>query len=170
MSLINRFTRYQTGLGLKDLFPTSKDGTCAGCDSVLLGRKKRWCGESCRTSALMKYYVIKGDTMVIRELLYRVDRGACRNCGEITGDWQADHILPVQYGGGGCTMNNFQTLCTSCHREKTSYNAAHCNTAIRADAFKDSNLLTCELGDGVTSQCGTFMLKHNFLSTMSELG
>lgn len=32
------------------------------------------------------------------------------------GLWDADHILPVQYGGGQCGMNNLRTLCISCHK------------------------------------------------------
>ncbi len=34
--------------------------------------------------------------------------------------WDADHILPVAQGGGGCDLDNFQTLCVWCHREKTA--------------------------------------------------
>lgn len=29
--------------------------------------------------------------------------------------WDADHILPVQHGGGGCGLNGFRTLCVPCH-------------------------------------------------------
>lgn len=31
--------------------------------------------------------------------------------------WQADHIQPVYSGGGQCSLENLQTLCTACHRE-----------------------------------------------------
>lgn len=31
--------------------------------------------------------------------------------------WQVDHIKPVFSGGGQCTLENFQTLCTVCHKE-----------------------------------------------------
>jgi hypothetical protein len=33
--------------------------------------------------------------------------------------WDADHILAVIDGGGGCGLDNMQTLCLWCHREKT---------------------------------------------------
>ena len=33
--------------------------------------------------------------------------------------WQADHIVPVIEGGGGCDLGNLQTLCTPCHRIET---------------------------------------------------
>ena len=31
--------------------------------------------------------------------------------------WQVDHIQPVSGGGGQCSLDNLQTLCTVCHRE-----------------------------------------------------
>lgn len=33
--------------------------------------------------------------------------------------WNADHILPVEFGGGGSTLSNFQTLCLACHKIKS---------------------------------------------------
>ncbi|XP_056615680.1 DNA annealing helicase and endonuclease ZRANB3 isoform X1 [Triplophysa dalaica] len=37
--------------------------------------------------------------------------------------WQVDHINPVYKGGGQCTMENLQTLCTVCHRMRTAQQA-----------------------------------------------
>ena len=34
--------------------------------------------------------------------------------------WQADHIVEVVMGGGLCGLENYQTLCTACHKEKTA--------------------------------------------------
>ncbi|XP_066202397.1 DNA annealing helicase and endonuclease ZRANB3 [Saccopteryx leptura] len=34
--------------------------------------------------------------------------------------WQVDHIKPVFVGGGQCCLDNLQTLCTVCHRERTA--------------------------------------------------
>lgn len=31
--------------------------------------------------------------------------------------WQVDHIKPVYEGGGQCSLDNLQTLCTVCHKE-----------------------------------------------------
>lgn len=38
--------------------------------------------------------------------------------------WQADHIVPVCEGGGGCGLGNFRTLCTPCHKGQTRQLAA----------------------------------------------
>ncbi|XP_042300873.1 DNA annealing helicase and endonuclease ZRANB3 isoform X2 [Sceloporus undulatus] len=37
--------------------------------------------------------------------------------------WQVDHIKPVYSGGGQCSIENLQTLCTVCHRERTAKQA-----------------------------------------------
>lgn len=34
--------------------------------------------------------------------------------------WQADHIRPVEDGGGECDIGNIQTLCVKCHKAKTA--------------------------------------------------
>jgi len=33
--------------------------------------------------------------------------------------WQADHILAVSEGGGGCGLENLRTLCVPCHTDVT---------------------------------------------------
>uniref|UniRef100_A0A8B9QIN4 Zinc finger RANBP2-type containing 3 n=1 Tax=Apteryx owenii TaxID=8824 RepID=A0A8B9QIN4_APTOW len=37
--------------------------------------------------------------------------------------WQVDHIKPVYSGGGQCSLENLQTLCTVCHKERTAKQA-----------------------------------------------
>ncbi|XP_045335551.1 DNA annealing helicase and endonuclease ZRANB3 isoform X4 [Leopardus geoffroyi] len=37
--------------------------------------------------------------------------------------WQVDHIKPVSSGGGQCSLDNLQTLCTVCHKERTARQA-----------------------------------------------
>jgi hypothetical protein len=38
--------------------------------------------------------------------------------------WQADHIEAVIEGGGGCGLDNIQTLCVPCHKKDTAALAA----------------------------------------------
>ncbi len=117
--MLNYFKRYQVGLTLNDLYP-ALEGICAcGCGSKLTKGKKKWFTQECRQEAYIKFAIVKGDTAVIRSQLYALDHGACRCCGEITKDWQADHILPVFEGGAGCDLSNFQTLCKDCHSLKS---------------------------------------------------
>lgn len=118
--MLDSYLRYQVGLSMNMLFPDSPERKCAcGCGNLLPKGKRRWFSTECKTKALYEFYVVKGDIQVIRFLLYKTDRGGCRMCGEVTQDWEADHILPVFMGGGGCTLDNFQTLCKSCHLEKS---------------------------------------------------
>uniref|UniRef100_A0A6Q2XWK7 Zinc finger, RAN-binding domain containing 3 n=1 Tax=Esox lucius TaxID=8010 RepID=A0A6Q2XWK7_ESOLU len=37
--------------------------------------------------------------------------------------WQVDHIRPVYSGGGQCSLDNLQTLCTVCHKTRTAQQA-----------------------------------------------
>ncbi|XP_034096487.1 DNA annealing helicase and endonuclease ZRANB3 [Gymnodraco acuticeps] len=42
----------------------------------------------------------------------------------VEGDfWQVDHIRPVYSGGGQCSLENLQTLCTVCHKARTAQQA-----------------------------------------------
>lgn len=36
------------------------------------------------------------------------------------GTWHADHVVPVERGGGLCGLDGMQTLCAPCHRRKTA--------------------------------------------------
>lgn len=33
--------------------------------------------------------------------------------------WEADHLIPVSEGGGGCGLSGFRTLCRPCHLDET---------------------------------------------------
>lgn len=39
--------------------------------------------------------------------------------------WQADHIKPVEDGGGECDLQGIQTLCIKCHKAKTAGQASY---------------------------------------------
>lgn len=117
--LINCFQRYQPGLTLADIYPPQENTCACGCGKILPKTKRKWHSTECRDFAYLSFAIIKGDTPIIREQLFLIDGGGCRNCGVISDDWEADHILPVFLGGGACDISNYQTLCKSCHKEKT---------------------------------------------------
>lgn len=105
---------------MEELFP-KREGFCAcGCGRALSGKRTKWFDDSCRLKALRRFQIIKGDTGVIRQSLFKRDHGFCCRCGAYSEDWEADHIIPVSEGGGGYGLENFQTLCKECHKEKTS--------------------------------------------------
>lgn len=119
-TMLNPYLRYQKGLVMEDLFPTKSDRTCAcGCGVTLVGRKKKWATKECMRKALLQFFIVKGDTSIIRKELFKIDKGYCRVCGKYDKNWQADHIKSVCQGGGACSIDNFQTLCLSCHKEKS---------------------------------------------------
>jgi 5-methylcytosine-specific restriction endonuclease McrA len=120
---IDKFKRYQTSLRVHHLYPAKKDGICdCGCGKELTGKQRRWASTKCTTKVVKEFKIIKGDVQVIREELRRRDKEICAECNEPADVWQADHILEVRHGGGGCTLDNFQTLCTDCHKKKTKEN------------------------------------------------
>lgn len=53
--------------------------------------------------------------------------------------WQADHIQAVAEGGGGCGLDNLQTLCTPCHRTETEKLRSRLRLTGGADAAESSS-------------------------------
>lgn len=55
--------------------------------------------------------------------------------------WQVDHIKPVSGGGGQCSLDNLQTLCTVCHKEVSGacrHQTEHC--AYRCARFRGESV------------------------------
>lgn len=50
--------------------------------------------------------------------MFERDGHRCRNCGK-AGRLECDHIVPLAKGGAPLDPANLQTLCRSCHIEKT---------------------------------------------------
>lgn len=95
----------------------------------------RWCGhliwknaETVNTRRLwhpecLKPYWIVTDPQTARRCLYERDKGVCAKCGKYDEDWECDHIVrlvdaprELKYW----TLENMQTLCSSCHDAKTA--------------------------------------------------
>ena len=57
-----------------------------------------------------------------RMVIYDAWRALRSGLGLVTRSslWDADHIVEVVNGGGECGIENFQTLCLWCHRDKTA--------------------------------------------------
>jgi hypothetical protein len=121
--------RYNKTLKFSELFPTKNDGTCAcGCGRKYEwkpGRFSKWYSEECTRKTLHEYWILKGDVQYIRKQLQERDGGICAHCKKKAIEWQADHIIAVVNGGGGCGLENYQTLCTACHKKKTRIDVRH---------------------------------------------
>lgn len=145
---LDPFQRIQSTLGMRACYPDRLDGTCAcGCRGELKGRRTRWATEDCCDAAYRAMAVHAGSSSTIRFLLLLRDRGVCANCdggrreADLLGPWEADHILAVSEGGGGLGLDNFQTLCTGCHREKTWELRRRQATARRAERNRSQGVL-----------------------------
>lgn len=159
--MIDPHKRYQKHLNISDLFIQTDDTVCAcGCGNKLKGRQKRWASKQCNYKSLIQFYIIKGDSAVIRQELYKRDEGFCYCCGEQTEDWEADHIKPVFLGGGGCDLTNYQTLCKSCHQLKSAFMVSHKFEISEAVYSNRSNLLLKDFLDDEMFPVGTSILKQ----------
>lgn len=151
--LIDPYSRFQKGLTFSILFPKMENGLCScGCGNKVSGKRKKWFSDDCRVQSLNQFYIIKGDTKIIRLYLWERDKGFCSSCGILHTNWQADHIIPVFKGGGGCDLSNFQTLCPSCHLEKTLYldTVPNCDNILASGIYMiPSPLNTCRTSNKV---------------------
>lgn len=106
--------RYQRYLNLRDLPPRTPDH-CRWCSGLITAKGRRtWCSTACRDEFLIRH----GTFWVIKFVRQR-DHDVCAHCHETVGYWEADHILPVCEGGGCCGLDNYRTLCRSCHNAET---------------------------------------------------
>jgi 5-methylcytosine-specific restriction endonuclease McrA len=78
------------------------------------------------------------DPGYVREVVFKRDGGICAKCETSTcadldlklkpwrgwrgsgHRWHADHIVPVVEGGGECDLENYRTLCVTCHKQETA--------------------------------------------------
>ena len=119
---------------------------CRQCGQEVPRGRRTFCGEAC-----IDAWKIRTDPGFIREKLIQRDHGICAACrldtialkrfvreqpyrfrvaweagmkvGSTRTFWEADHVRPVQEGGGLCGLDGLQTLCCWCHRLKTAEQA-----------------------------------------------
>lgn len=123
---LNKFQRLQSNFKLEELYPSIPFKCACGCGLRLTGRRTRWATDQCVPKIITGFLILSGNVQVIRHELYKKQEGYCQKCGLKTDDWEADHIIPVHKGGG---LENFQTLCKDCHKEKTALEMAEYRTS-----------------------------------------
>lgn len=112
-------------------------------------RNKRWscCSTNCTSSFKEKYLILGWQDLRLRA--FKRDRYRCVKCAvqpleiiqrldPITNKWDGtmipsntpdpthligDHIIPIALGGDEWDINNVQTLCQECNKEKTRIDA-----------------------------------------------
>ena len=59
------------------------------------------------------------DWALFRRAILQRDGYRCRSCGQ-AGRLEVDHVTPLNMGGAPLAGSNAQTLCRSCHIDKTT--------------------------------------------------
>ena len=128
------------------VLPKGENGRnlCRWCNLEVPKGRQTFCSEWC-----VENWRLRTDMSYLRDRTLARDRGICAQCGVDTISewnhlkrqrgtgrtrglakwglksmnrkslWDADHILPVVEGGGGCDLDNIRTLCLICHRKVT---------------------------------------------------
>lgn len=86
------------------------------CGTELPSRRSPYCGRRCQWRFQGHFFWDAARTYVIHR-----DRFTCRRCGRRhrVRELEVDHIVEIARGGASLDYDNLQTLCRSCHREKT---------------------------------------------------
>jgi 5-methylcytosine-specific restriction endonuclease McrA len=145
-------------------FSDAPRGTCRWCGDGILheaGEKRGETNGRRRWPPVCVDAYNESDPREARRRVRKRDRGRCAICGLDTvklrrslrgkgavararalgfkrrgSFWELDHIVPL-IDGGGHELSNLQTLCTPCHKRKTSDEAAVRREARVADAERD---------------------------------
>jgi len=117
---IDHFQRNQS-LSIPWVWDRRQDKTCAcGCGEPTRHKWSRLHGELCYRAINIIAYPGNSSAWF---LLFILQRRKCRNCGVVKTsrhNFDLDHIIEVNEGGGGCFIDNLQLLCSDCHKLKTS--------------------------------------------------
>lgn len=122
---------------------------CCYCGGPVPKKRQCWCSEKCVTQYRIRSHpsyaarqvkqrdkgvcarcgldcvrlkrLLMGDHYNFRQLSDKELKflNVQRHPAHIRRFWEMDHILPVAAGGGGCGLDNLQTLCRWCHLFKT---------------------------------------------------
>ena len=89
------------------------NGRCRQCGvEITVPGRRTFCSDTC-----VDRWKLTSNPGYVRQQVGLRDHGVCGLCGINTqGRWEADHIVPVVEGGGGCGLDGYRTLCIPCHR------------------------------------------------------
>eukprot|EP00956_Cyclotella_meneghiniana_P011054 scaffold15468_cov87-Cyclotella_meneghiniana.AAC.5 len=110
VSTVSGETERFTG-GAKEMANLNVRNNCASKRDfdIINGKACAWCGELLQLKPESNNILPKTST-ALKRLLHDPKEHDF---------WQADHIVAVAEGGGGCGVDNLRTLCTTCHLTET---------------------------------------------------
>ena len=127
-----------------------KENRCPNCNKPKEDWKRRTDWTCCSTECTDNYYKEFDKSYsweTFRYEIFKRDAGICYMCGnqflkprltipEVPNESLliADHIIPIELGGGMWDKSNIQTLCVSCNKIKTKIDMG--NIAIHRRRFK----------------------------------
>ena len=133
-----------------------KNGQCPLCCKPKSEWKRTTKYRCCSKECTQRFY----NTMLVctswndlRAKVLQRDEYVCQKCGlgskmDNYGSYHnlvADHIIPIAVGGQQWSFDNLQTLCVSCHKEKTKKDIKKISIIRRVSATKDE--LQCLLDE-----------------------
>lgn len=110
-------------------------GTCTVCGKKLPKRRRKYCSDKCsynwnykkstvwdlfRSNYLHDSAYSKKKTSWGGYINYKWRCAKCKNILAIENNVEVDHIIAIVLGGHPWHKKNLQTLCSKCHRVKTS--------------------------------------------------
>jgi hypothetical protein len=90
---------------------------CGFCGIQLDDRRRIFCNSRCRRNFNRKFRFFTITWRQIRFRAFRRDSWTCVKCGRRARE--VDHIIPLSEGGNEFDLNNCQSLCRTCHLQKT---------------------------------------------------
>jgi 5-methylcytosine-specific restriction protein A len=89
---------------------------CVECGAAVRKARAVYCSRICQWKFHGRFFWDSA-----RSYVFRRDRFTCRSCRSRrrVRDLEVDHIVEIARGGAPLAYDNLQTLCRSCHREKT---------------------------------------------------
>ena len=114
----------------------TKEDKCPNCGKPKSEWKRRTDWSCCSVECTSNYYKEFDKSISWEQFRYNIfkrDGGRCAMCGSVHLRWSegagvmvpveseliADHVVPIELGGGMWDTGNVQTLCVSCNKVKT---------------------------------------------------
>jgi 5-methylcytosine-specific restriction endonuclease McrA len=121
----------------KDVYNYHREfgGMCyCGCGQTTTGNRN-FATSKCTSLFYDVAEMIASQGKTLQKFLIKLRGKKCEKCSKETSFLEIDHIVEVNEGGGLCWIDNYQLLCSDCHKEKTKAYAGI--RAERARALKE---------------------------------